>query len=110
MRARLGARWHLQSQHFRVDITSTLAQRLQPRLGHAVLDAVLLLPGDVHDIEGQQLAGDSRKRDVEVDLHALACRNRPNSSQHLMQSARLRAAIIPLPLSTISSGCTTILR
>ena len=38
----------------------------------AVLDACLLLAGDVHYIEGQEFAGYSGEGHVQVDLHFLA--------------------------------------
>ena len=39
----------------------------------AVGDADLLFAGDVHDVEGEEFAGDAREGDVEVDFHFLAC-------------------------------------
>ncbi len=37
-----------------------------------VLDAGLLFAGDVHYVEGEELAGDARKGDIQMDLHLLA--------------------------------------
>lgn len=39
----------------------------QPGEGDAVSDRGLLLAGDVHNIEGEELAGDVGEGDVEVD-------------------------------------------
>lgn len=69
-----GGGWEggLQAQLLGVNGESALALWAQARLAHAMLHAVLLLARDVHDVERQQLAGDARERDVEMDLHALA--------------------------------------
>lgn len=39
-----------------------------------VLDAGLLFARDVHYVEGEELAGDAWKGNIQVDLHFLACK------------------------------------
>ena len=70
----------LQCKSLGLDLTSTLALRPEPDLLHTVLNAMLLLSGNIHDIEGQELARNSRERDIKMDLHSLACRIPPSAS------------------------------
>ena len=51
---------------------ATLGERREVDFADTVLDAYLLLAGDVHYVEGEQLAGYPREGDVEMDFHFLA--------------------------------------
>jgi hypothetical protein len=55
-----------------INDTASLGGRAKANLVDTVCDSVLLLPGDIHDIKGEQLARHSGKGHVEMDLHPLS--------------------------------------
>ncbi|KAI7165215.1 DUF1692-domain-containing protein [Hortaea werneckii] len=61
-----------QLEGFAFDFPAAFAFAPQPDLVHAVHDAGLDFAAHVHDVEGEQFAGDAREGDVHVDLHLLA--------------------------------------
>lgn len=70
---------------------------------------MLLLTRNVHDVQSQQLAGHVGKGHVKMNVHSLAfvvvLVRHPNGT-----NAQLGFLHIPLPLSTTSSGWTTMRR
>lgn len=64
----------VQVQRADVDDAAAFTFRTEADLVHAVGDTVLLLAGDVHDIEGQELAGHAGECNIEMNIHTLACR------------------------------------
>lgn len=68
-----GAMGNLQTQGLDVDDAASLLLRAETNLVDAVHDTVLLLSGNIHNIEGKKFAGHLGEGDVEMDLHALAC-------------------------------------
>ena len=76
--------------------------------GEAVFHACLLLAGDVHYVEGEELAGDAGEGDVEMDFHSFAWGVDRLGIWGLAHAVRF-GSIAPLPLSTINSGWTVTL-
>jgi hypothetical protein len=71
-----------------VDIGAALGLGLKTDFVDTVHDAVLLLARDIHDIEGQELAGHLGECDVEVDLHSLSCKSHPRQQLAVLKSQR----------------------
>lgn len=66
---------NIQRKNLGVNLSSSFALGPKSNLLDAVLDAVLLLAGYVHYVEGQEFAGYLGEGDVEVDFHSFACCN-----------------------------------
>lgn len=66
-------RANVQRKNLGVNLASSFALGPKSDLLDAVLDAVLLLAGYVHYVEGQEFAGYFGEGDVEMDFHSLAC-------------------------------------
>lgn len=75
---------------FGVDDAAAAGLGLESDLVDSVHDAVLLLARDIHDIEGQELAGHLGKGDIEVDLHSLTCTKEKSVSNNNLGGARYR--------------------
>jgi hypothetical protein len=73
----------MQHHGSRVDDLRSLASGGEAHFVHPMDDARLLFAGHIHDVEGEQFAGDPWEAYVEVDFHLLACcRKNHQTYQH----------------------------
>lgn len=63
----------LQLQGLDIQDTTAICGRAHAHLIHTMYDTNLLFAGDVHHVEGQELARKPREGHVQVDFHSLAC-------------------------------------
>lgn len=79
---------YLQVQRLDIYDPAAVGYRLQPDFVHTVHDTSLLFSGNVHNIEGEELARDLGEADVQMYLHLFSC--------NPIESAKFIAVLYPI--------------
>jgi hypothetical protein len=94
----------LQVQRFYINDPTSIRYRLQPDFIDTMHDTCLLFSRNIHHVKCEKFARDLGKANIQMYFHLFSC-SPIESAKDIVVS--LPYMILPRPLSTINSGCTT---